>query len=178
MRSDEAEVIERGGAGRELQEFASFYDDQFLAMVRLATLTIGQPEVARDIVQDAFVGLHDRWDRVEFPKAYLRRSVINGCRSRMRWERIRRPLASSTTGLDPGDRPVDQVVDEMTDVLALLSVRQRAAVILKFYEQRTEAEIAHAIGCRPGSVGPLVSRALTKLRSELGDWHDFEGGTP
>lgn len=177
MRSDGAEVMERGDAGRALHDFATFYDDQFLAMVRLATMTIGQPEVARDIVQDAFVGLHDRWDRVEFPKAYLRRGVINGCRSRVRWEGIRRPLASNTPGLDPGDRAVDQVVDEMTDVLAVLSVRQRAAVVLKFYEQRTEAEIADAIGCRPGSVGPMVSRALTKLRSELGDWHDLEGGT-
>lgn len=177
MRSDEAEVIERGGAGRELRDFASFYDDQFLVMVRLATLTIGQTEVARDIVQDAFVGLHDRWDRVDFPKAYLRRGVINGCRSRMRWERIRHPLAGSPPGLDPGDRAVDQIVDEMTDVLAVLSIRERAAVFLKFYEQRTEVEIADAIGCRPGTVGPLVSRALTKLRSELGDWHDLEGGT-
>ncbi|MEP1123643.1 MAG: sigma-70 family RNA polymerase sigma factor [Ilumatobacter sp.] len=177
MRSDGAEVIERGGAGRELHDFASFYDDQFVSMVRLATLTIGQPEVARDIVQDAFVGLHDRWNRVDFPKAYVRRSVINGCRSRMRWERIRHPLATTTPGLDPGERAVDQVVDEMTDVLAVLSVRQRAAVVLKFYEQRTEVEIADAIGCRPGSVGPLVSRALVKLRNELGDWRDLEGGT-
>jgi len=177
MRSDGAEVIERGDAGRAMHDFASFYDDQFLSMVRLATMTIGQPDVARDIVQDAFVGLHDRWSVVEFPKAYVRRSVINGCRSRARRERIRRPLTRNTPGLDPGDRPVEQVVDEMTDVLAALSVRERAAIILKFYEQRSEAEIAEMIGCRPGSVGPMVSRALAKLRSELGDWHDLEGGT-
>lgn len=177
MRSDGVEVIERGDAGRELHDFASFYEDQFLAMVRLATMTIGQPEVARDIVQDAFVGLHDRWNVVEFPKAYVRRSVINGCRSRARWERIRRPLAGNKPGAEGADGAVDQVVDEMADVLAALSVRERAAIILKFYEQRTEAEIADMIGCRPGSVGPMVSRALTKLRSELGDWHDPEGGT-
>ena len=178
MRSDGTELIERGDTGQQLHDFGAFYEDQFLAMVRLATMTIGQREVARDIVQDAFVRLHDKWGGVEFPKAYLRRSVINGCRSRVRWERIRHPLRGNTLGLDPGDRAVDQVLDEMTDVLAALSVRQRAAIILKFYEQRTEAEIAAVIGCRPGSVGPMVSRALTKLRTELADWHDPEGGTP
>lgn len=176
MRSDGTELIERSDTGRQPLDFASFYDDQFLAMVRLATMTIGRQEVASDIVQDAFVRLHAKWDGVDFPKAYLRRSVINGCRSRVRWERIRHPLRGSAAGLEPGDRVVDQVVDEMTDVLAVLSVRQRAAIILKFYEQRTEAEIADVIGCRPGSVGPMVSRALAKLRTELGDWHELEGG--
>lgn len=177
MRSDGTGVIERGGTVGRPGDFAAFYDDQFLAMVRLATMTVGQPEIARDIVQDAFVRLHDKWDGVEFPKAYLRRSVINGCRSRVRWERVRHPLRGSAPGLEPGDRAAEQAVDEMTDVLAALSVRQRAAIIFKFYEQRTEAEIADLIGCRPGSVGPLISRALTKLRAELADWHDLQGGT-
>lgn len=178
MRSDGAGVIEWGDTSQRSVDFASFYNDQFLAMTRLATMTIGNPEVARDIVQDAFVRLHDKWGAVEYPKAYLRRCVINGCRSRARWERIRHPIRTSAPDLEPGDRAVHQVVDEMTDVLAVLSVRQRAVIVLKFYEQRTEAEIADLIGCRPGSVGPMASRALAKLRAELSDWHDPEGETP
>ncbi len=60
--------------------------------------------------------------------------------------------------------------DEMFDVLTVLSVRQRAAVVLRYYERRTEQEIANMLDCRPGSVGPLISRALKRLRVELAEW--------
>jgi DNA-directed RNA polymerase specialized sigma24 family protein len=141
--------------------FAALYDAQFLAMVRLAVLLGARPEQARDIVQDAFVGLHLRWSSVREPTAYLRRSVVNGCRSALRWERRRRGRRTSTedsVGLD---------VDHTLAVLARLPHRQRAAVVLKFYEGRTEDEIARALGCRPGSVGPMVHRALSTLKEAL-----------
>lgn len=143
--------------------FAALYADRFQPMVRLATLLCGRVEVARDVVQDAFVGLHVKWDRVDHPAAYLRRSVVNGCRSRARWERLRRGRASTavpTTDLQP---------EELNDVLALLSARQRAAIVLRFYEQRSEAEIADLLGCRPGTVGSLVSRGLAVMRHHLAD---------
>lgn len=145
------------------EAFESVYSDQFLPMVRLATLMCGRPEVARDIVQDSFVKLHLKWTGVDHPCAYLRRSVINGCRSRARWERRRR----GQTRAD--EESTEQTPDELFDVLDALPTRQRAAIILKYYEQRTEIEIATILGCRPGTVGPLVSRGLVTLRAALGD---------
>ena len=141
--------------------FEDLYAEQFLPMVRLATLMCGRSEVARDIVQDSFVRLHMRWSGVRHPKAYLRRSVVNGCRSRTRWERRRRGRSSE---IEPS---TEQEPDELFDVLASLPHRQRAAIVLKYYEQRTEAEIAETLGCRQGTVGSLVSRGLASMRAEL-----------
>jgi RNA polymerase sigma factor (sigma-70 family) len=158
--------------------FEDLYADQFLPMVRLATLMCGRTEVARDIVQDSFVKLHLKWVGVEHPKAYLRRSVVNGCRSQARWERRRR---GRPTESEPS---VEQPPDELFDVLASLPHRQRAAIVLKYYEQRTEAEIAEILGCRPGTVGSLVSRGLTSMRGVLTpeaqtpEAQAPEGGTP
>ncbi|NND75032.1 MAG: sigma-70 family RNA polymerase sigma factor [Ilumatobacter sp.] len=145
----------------ERVSFEALYADQFLPMVRLATLMCGRVEVARDIVQDAFVRLHVKWAGVDQPQAYLRRSVVNGCRSRARWERLRRGRVSSNVPT------TQQQPEELNDVLALLSARQRAAIVLRFYEQRNEAEIAELIGCRPGTVGSLISRGLATMKHHL-----------
>ena len=146
-------------------EFSELYHREFDGLVRLAVLLTGRPEAARDIVQDAFVRLHVRWSTVRRPGAYVRRSVVNGCRSyhrregRRRAEAERRSTAGepTTTGLG---------ADHMLSALGRLSDRERAVVVLKFYAQCGEREIADAVGCRPGSVGPTVQRALTKLRSD------------
>lgn len=143
--------------------FEQVYSDQFLSMVRLATLMCGRPDTARDIVQDCFVKLYVKWARVESPVAYLRTSVVNGCRSRARWERLRRGRTRSH------EESTEQTPDELFDVLSALPGRQRAAIILKYYDQRTEAEIAETLGCRPGTVGSLVSRGLQSLRMVLTD---------
>lgn len=141
--------------------FSEFYAEQFLPMVKFATLLHGNVEVARDIVQDAFVKLHVRWAGVEHPKAYVRTTVINGVRSRQRWEGRRRgrPVTAEPS--------IEQEAEELNDVLATLSVRQRAAIVLRFYEQRSEAEIADVLHCRPGTVGSLISRALGAMKHEL-----------
>lgn len=141
--------------------FEDLYAEQFLPMVRFATLMCGRVEVARDIVQDCFVKLHLKWSGVEHPCAYLRSSVVNGCRSRARWERLRLGRPSRR------EESTEQMPDELFDVLGALPGRQRAAIVLKYYEQRTENEIADILGCRPGTVGPLVSRGLSTLRKEL-----------
>jgi RNA polymerase sigma factor (sigma-70 family) len=141
--------------------FEDLYDEQFLVMVRLATLMCGRVEAARDIVQDAFVKLHVKWRSVEYPKAYLRTSVVNGCRSRARWERLRRGKPSVVVPV------AEQEAEDLNDVLALLTVRQRAAIVFRFYEQRSEAEIAELLDCRPGTVGSLISRGLATMKQEL-----------
>lgn len=138
--------------------FSELYSDEFVPLVRLAVLMTGRSEVARDIVQDSFVKLHVKWSTVVNPAAYVRRSVVNGCRSHHRSEGRRRRVDSLA------DQAVQLEVDHTFATLDSLNHRQRAVVILKYYEGRTEAEIADIVGCRPGSVGPTLQRALTRLR--------------
>lgn len=140
--------------------FGELYADRFLPLVRLATLLTGRVDVARDVVQDAFVQLHVRWSSVRDPGAYVKRSVVNGCRSHHRRRARRRDVS-----LGEHDVAVGFEVDHTLVTLAVLNARERACVVLKFYEGRSEREIAELVGCRPGSVGPTVHRALEKLRA-------------
>jgi len=147
--------------------FAELYHAEFARLVRLATLLTGRAEAARDVVQDAFVGLHVKWGSVADPEAYVRRSVVNGCRSHHR--RAARDADKARRAAAGGDTDANLGVDHTLATLAALSHRERAVVVLKFYERRSEAEIAALVGCRPGSVGPTVGRALAKLRDLQGD---------
>jgi RNA polymerase sigma-70 factor (sigma-E family) len=126
---------------------------------------------AEDLVQDALVKVHRRWDRVraaEQPDAYVRRVVTNEFLS---WRRRR-----SNTELPGGlhNTPVadpNALVDErdaMWRALAVLPPRQRAVLVLKFYEDMPDAQIAAVLECAPGTVGSLASRGLATLRAQ--DW--------
>ncbi len=139
--------------------FNELYAAEFVPLVRLATLMTGQRELARDVVQEAFVRLLVKWATVRNPSAYVRRSVVNGCRSHHRREGRRHRDESLA------DRSAPFQVDHTLATLAALSHKQRAIVILKYYEDRSEAEIADIVGCRPGSVGPTLQRALSTLRA-------------
>lgn len=150
------------GAGDGLS-FSGLYRDRHAEMVRLAYLLTSSTEVAQDVVQDSFVRLHAHWSSVLDPVAYLRRSVVNACHSHHRRVfRQRRALAA---------RPRAQLVgldaDEIGDALARLPRRQRAALVLRFYHDLSEAETAAVLGCRPGTVGSLVFRGLAQLREVI-----------
>jgi len=105
------------------------------------------------------------------PGPYLNRSVLNACRHRARRDRRWRAVAPRLAARSPagGDGIDNDSVDNeiLWDVIAALPFNQRAVVVLRFYEGRTEAEIATALGCRPGSVGPWLHRALTTMRKAL-----------
>jgi DNA-directed RNA polymerase specialized sigma24 family protein len=142
--------------------FDEFYACEYVRMIRRATLLCGSPSGAHDLVQDVFVEVFARWELIDLPGPYVQRSVVRACR---RYQaradaRVGRPAP----GLVP---TVDLQPDEVSDLLAQLSFRQRAAVVLRFYEDLSEEEIARQLGCRPGTVGSLIHRALRRLRSEL-----------
>lgn len=148
-----------GGAAATAPSFAALYAEAYLPMVRLAHLITGSNAVAEDLVQDAFVRIHRRYGSLDNPGGYLRVAVVNACRSWQRrrvLERARTPRASATH--------VDLEHRDLEDALSALSARQRAAVVLRFYEDLPEAEIARLLGCRPGTVKSLLSRALEQLR--------------
>ena len=140
--------------------FAECYTELRPEMVRLAAAITGSNELAQDLVQDAFVRLHGAWDRVHEPRAYLRRAVVNACHSHHRRKRVERRHQSlaapeSTAGLG---------ADELADALDALPHRQRAALVLRFYCDLSDVDIASALRCRPGTVPSLIHRGLEQLR--------------
>jgi RNA polymerase sigma factor (sigma-70 family) len=129
--------------------------------VRLATLLAGSADVAPDLVQDCFLRLHGRWTSVRDPLPYVRRSVVHACASHHRHVARGRRLPA------PEDRALELGADELEDALAKLPARQRAAVVLRYYADLAEADIAHALRCRPATVRSLIHRALADLRKAI-----------
>lgn len=137
------------------------YEKHYDHLVRLAYLISGQASQAEEVVQDAFLRTHQAWAKVRDPLPYLRTTVVNGCRSlgrRQQLERERRPRAPEPVGL---------CADELWDALATLSDRQRAAIVLRFYCDLPDHDIAAVLGCRRATVRTSVHRGLAKLRKEI-----------
>jgi RNA polymerase sigma factor (sigma-70 family) len=145
--------------GRE--QFSEFYRRECPRQVRRATLILGSPEAAHDAVHDAFVAVFRHWDELTNGGPYLERAVLNRCRDLCR----RGIVARRRTPRPSVDVPEIDV--PLFDALSTLPFNQRAAVVLRYYHQLTEFEIAELLHCRPGSVGPWIHRGLERLRKEL-----------
>ena len=140
----------------------SLYRRAYPAAVRLAVALVDVPATAEDLVQDAFAQVWLRWDRIDNPEAYLRTCVVNLCRRELRRRRLRRRTpdrASATT--------LDAPACELLDVLRALPPRRRAVVVLRFYEDLSEAQIAATLGIRPGTVKATLHQALAQLREVI-----------
>ena len=143
-------------------ELEDLYRRQRAPMVRFARLLTGSNTLAEEVVQDSFLKMHQLRRRPLNPEGYLRTTVANFARSRLRRLRLeRRP--------PPRDRITltDPEIDETWAVVCRLPFRQRAVLVLRFYDDLSEAEIARVLGCRPGTVKSNLHRGLTKLREEL-----------
>jgi RNA polymerase sigma-70 factor (sigma-E family) len=143
--------------------------------VRLAYLLVGDRALAEDVVQDAFVRVFGRLAHLRDPGAfepYLRRTVVNLCRSTLRRWKVERAYLrreERTLGREPVARPGSSIEerDEIWHAMRSLTPRQRAAIVLRFYEDLPEREVAEILRCRPGTVKSLVSRGLETLRHEM-----------
>lgn len=160
MRSEPA-VAPPGPKGA--LDFDEFYVAEATAQVRRAALLTGSDELANDIVHSVLTAMYQRWDTIAEHGPYLNRAVLNGCRDAGRRRRTRLRLVQRL-GSDQVE-PVDR--DYLTDALSQLPFNQRAAVVLRFYAGYSTADIADALGCPIGSVGPWISRALDTLRKDL-----------
>ena len=145
------------------EELAALYGLEQGPMVRLAALLVGSHVIAEEIVQDSFATLGERWDQLENPGGYLRSTVVNGCRMALRRRATERRHAGDTTTRI--DAPTELV--ELRDALDRLSERERAVVVLRYFVDLPDREIAELLGCRPTTVRSLVHRSLRKLRKEL-----------
>jgi RNA polymerase sigma-70 factor (sigma-E family) len=141
---------------------------------RLAYLLTGNKELAEDVVQDAFVKILGRFKdmgSVESFKAYLRTTVINVARGHFRRFRVERNWQQKQGGwLDDvvTKQPDIETRDEMWARLQKLPYRQRAAVVLRYYEDLSESETADVLQCSPGAVKSLTTRAMAALRGDEG----------
>jgi RNA polymerase sigma-70 factor (sigma-E family) len=167
-------IADAGEAGNAVQAaVTAVYQAHALGLVRLAHVMLGDRAAAEDVVQEAFCGLYRRWDRLAGPDkalVYVRSSVLNGCRSA-----LRRKSRSEMSGLgQPPAVSAESAVlagEERRQVMRLLRRlpdRQREVLVLRFYLELSDAEIARQLGIRPGTVRSTTSRALAALARALG----------
>lgn len=150
------------------------FDQHFVALRKLAFALVGEAGAAEDIAQDAFVRLYASWrrlDHIDHAPSFLRRIVVNECRSRARRAAVRErldPLLKQRTSVDQPD--VARRVD-VWSALSSLPPRQRMCVVLRYLEDLSHGEVADLLGC---SVGTVKSQ-LHKARHKLGPLLSEEG---
>lgn len=144
------------------------YEEHYVPLLRLCILLSGNRQVAEDIVQDAFVRVTPRIEEVptDHLASYLRRVALNLWKNRLRSLTRERRARDRTA--------VVHVIDPMGEDRAALWVavlrlpkRQRACLVLRYYEDLPEREVAAVLGCSIGTVKSQTSRALTRLRKEF-----------
>ena len=142
--------------------FAAVYQERYASMVRVAVLMLGDQHAAEEVVQDAFAAVFLKWARVDHPVTYVRQAVVNRCR-----DVIRRRRLADAINRRRHDMVIVEAREHVDDLLAVLSPRERAAVVLRFYDDQSIAEIARILGTRPGTVKSLLHRALARLRERI-----------
>ena len=141
--------------------------------LRFAYHLCGDREQSRDLVQDAFVRVAGRFAHMRKPDlfgTYLRRTIFNLHTSRLRRLRLERAyLAREARRAEPTHSDIDASErDEVWDAILQLPPRQRAAIVLRFYEDLSERESAEIVGCSVGALNQLVARATATLRERFG----------
>lgn len=155
---------------------AQLYAAHWRELVRLATMLVRDQGTGEDVVQDAFVAMHGRWSRLRDPDkalAYLRQAVVNRSRSVLRHRVVvDRHLRSTTAGDVTVDGPAlaGSRREAVLTGLAQLSERQREVLVLRYYLDFSEAQIADALGISRGAVKAHAHRGSAALRDLLGDW--------
>ena len=151
----------------------ALYQAHALGLIRLAVIMLGDRPSAEDVVQEAFAGLYRRWRTLADPEkalSYVRASVLNGARTALR-RRARQPAGA----LDPPAESAEAaalVSEEHRQVITAirgLPARQREALILRYYLDLNEEEIARSMGISRGTVKSTTSRALAALGRILGE---------
>jgi RNA polymerase sigma-70 factor (sigma-E family) len=169
-------VLVQVPASRDPDEaVTALYAAHYRSLVRLAALLVRDTATAEEVVQDSFVAMHRRWrllrenDKAE---AYLRRSVVNRSRSVLRHRIVvERNAPQPAPDMPSAEHGAIVLLERSAVVAALrtLSPRQREAVVLRYYGDMSEAQVAAVMAISPGAVKTHTARAMAVLRSVLED---------
>jgi RNA polymerase sigma-70 factor (sigma-E family) len=149
------------------QHVTALYQAHALRLARLALLMLGDADAAQDVVQDAFFGLYRRWDKLtsaDAAPAYLRTSVLNGCRTALK-RRSRPALHVAAEPLESAEATIVHTEEQRSVLAAVrrLPTRQREALVLRYYLDMTEDQAAQAMGVSRGTVKSATSRAVAAV---------------
>jgi RNA polymerase sigma-70 factor (sigma-E family) len=152
--------------------FEEFARARLPAVLAFATVLAGQRATAEDLAQEVLIKVHARWDQIgqlDRPELYVRKMILNEFLSwrRRSWRLVPAGDSELTAASMPDHAARYAEHAAMLDDIARLPRRQRAVLVLRYYEDRSDAEIADLLGCAPGSVRAYASRALAALRVEL-----------
>jgi RNA polymerase sigma-70 factor (sigma-E family) len=150
----------------------ALYQGHAPGLIRLAYVMLGDRPASEDVVQEAFCGLYRHWEHLTGPDralSYLRSSVLNGCRSALRRQAVRRavvmfqpPAASAEALVLSGEER-----QEVMQAVRRLPARQREVLVLRFYLDLPDDEIARLMSIRPSTVRSAAARALEALGRAL-----------
>jgi RNA polymerase sigma-70 factor (sigma-E family) len=161
-------------ASRDADEaLVALYTAHYRSLVRLAALLLHDVAAAEDVVQDAFVAMHGSWRRLRDPEkalAYLRQAVVNRARSRLRHLKVVErkapaPMPDAASAEYGALRELDRA--DVMAALRALPTRQREVLVLRYYTDLSEAQIADAMGISTGAVKSHASRGIAALRETL-----------
>ena len=164
------------GAERD-DEVASLFRAHYAPMCRLAYVILGDRELAEEIVMEALLKTFSGWGRLRDPGrsgAYLRRAVVNLCRSRLRRRALEARVNAAVHRGDesrpsPGSHEARETRLAVWDAVRSLPERQRMCVVLRYFEDLPEAEIADVMACSTGTVKSQLSKARARLARVLED---------
>ena len=147
--------------------FRAFVYGRERALMRTAYLLTGDPHLAEDLLQSVLAKVAQKWHKLEHdghPEAYARRALIN---EHISWRRRRRHVELPTEAPPERAAPGQDVTLKLAlkDALAKLTPKQRAVIVLRYYEDRTEKETAELLRCSVGTVKSQTNYALSKLRA-------------
>ena len=157
-------------------EFTDFVADHGGQLLRTACLVTGDAHLGEDLLQTALAKAYGSWDKVrraDHPVAYVRRLMINAHLSWLRRLTNTERAHESFSDVATGDLQLAQAErDEMRQALLRLSPRVRTAVVLRYFDDLSEAETAQLMGCSRSTVNNHVSRGLAALRGLLAPGQD------
>jgi RNA polymerase sigma-70 factor (sigma-E family) len=151
---------------------AAIYTTHYRSLVRLAVLLVADVAAAEEIVQDSFIAMHGAWRRLPDPEralSYLRQSVVNRSRSVLRLRVVDKNAPKPAPDMPSAEHYAIPLLERSAVIAALrtLPPRQREALVLKFYADLSEAQIADSMGISRGAVKSHTARGVAALRVVL-----------